>query len=71
MHAPSVREIKNAASISKKLINESDMSTDLYLYFLSEVDAHILSRLGHSIQICDLRKLLEIYPQNLWISYVH
>lgn len=32
------------------------------------MDAHNLSRLGHSIQIYDLRKLFSIYPQKLWIS---
>jgi hypothetical protein len=37
---------------------------------MSETDAHNLSKLGHSIQICDLRKLLGIYPHKLWISFV-
>ena len=31
--------------------------------------AQYLSRAGHSIQIGDLRKLLRIYPQKLWISF--
>ena len=34
------------------------------------MDAHNLSKLGLSIQIYDLRKLLGIYPQSLWISFL-
>ncbi len=35
-----------------------------------ELTANNLGKLGRSIKIFDLRKLLEIYPHALWISLI-
>ncbi len=50
------------------MMNKLKVSTAFYRSFLTPVDAHNLSKLGDSIQILGLRKLLGIYPHKLWIS---
>jgi hypothetical protein len=50
------------------MMNKLKVSIAFYSSFLAAMDAHNLSKLGDSIQILGLRKLLGIYPHKLWIS---